>query len=108
MNTLLTSHDTFKDVVARLIDLMNSLIWPLIGIAVIFFFYGLIRYIYDAGNAKGHARGRDIIVWSLIGLFVIFSLWGFIRLLQDTFSLRSSQEQIQPGMNNYGGVPFRL
>jgi hypothetical protein len=84
MSTLLTSHDTLKDVVARLIDVMNTLVWPLVGLAIVFFFYGLIRYIYNAGNSKGHTLGRDVIIWSLVGLFVIFSLWGLVNVISIT------------------------
>ncbi|MEI6864226.1 MAG: pilin [Candidatus Adlerbacteria bacterium] len=75
----------FSDLVDQLIKLMNSFIPLLIGVAIIFFFIGLIRYIYKSGDAKGRAAGRDNIIWGLIGLFIIFTLWGILRFLQIAF-----------------------
>lgn len=97
MNPILTSGDTFKDVVVRLLGYMNLLVWPLIGLAIVFFFWGLIRYIYKSGDAKGRALGRQTIIWGLIGLFVLFTLWGLVRLLQSAVFLGSPAQQLQQG-----------
>lgn len=78
--SLITFGDTLKTVVGRLIGLMNALVWPLVGLCIVFFFYGLIKYIRDA-STKGHGLGRQQIIWSLIGLFVVFSIWGLINFI---------------------------
>lgn len=83
-SSILTSSDTLKSVVARLLNVMNSLVWPMIGLCIVFFFYGLIKYIRDA-SSKGHSLGRQQIIWSLIGLFVVFSMWGLVAFISIIF-----------------------
>ena len=88
--TLQRTSLTFSTLVDQIINLMNSLIPLLVGFAIIFFFIGIIRYIYKSGDAKGRAGGRSTIIWSLIGLFVIFALWGILQLMQGAFFGASS------------------
>ena len=97
MTPLLTIGDTISDVVNRLLGLLNLLIWPMIGMAILFFFYGLIRYILKAGDMKGRALGRDAIIWGLIGMFVLFSLWGLVRMLQTAFFVGTPAEELMRG-----------
>ncbi len=60
--------------------LLNSIIPILITIALIVFFWGLIKYI-RSGKAAG---AKDVMIAGLVGLFVMVSVWGIIRLAQDT------------------------
>ncbi len=76
---------TFCGFIKSLIALMNAIIPVLVIFAIAFFFIGLIRYIYNAGDAKGRSSGRTAIIWGLIGLFVIFSLWGILQFLTTAF-----------------------
>lgn len=74
--------ETFKDIVWKFIDLINGIIPLLAAIAVAVFFMGLIRYIYQTGDAKGHGPGKDFILWGLVALLVLFSLGGILTLLK--------------------------
>jgi hypothetical protein len=68
-------------------DILNRIIPLLIAAAVIAFFYGLVRYIFKGGDAKGQAEGRKIMIAGLLGLFVMVSFWGLIRLMQNTIGV---------------------
>ncbi len=61
---------------------VNATTPVLASLAVACFFYGLVRYIYYAGDAKGHEFGRQAIIWGLVGMFIIFSLWGILQFLK--------------------------
>ncbi len=50
-----------------------------IGVAMLVFFYGLIKYIHNA--EKG--IGQKIMANGIIALFVMVSIWGIIRLIQS-------------------------
>ena len=76
--------ETFKDIVKDIIGLISGTIPLLAAIAVAVFFVGLIRYIYQTGDARGHAPGKDTILWGLVALFVLFSLAGILALLKET------------------------
>ena len=94
---------TFKDIVHNLLSIINLLIPVLAGIAIVFFFIGLIRFIYNAGDVKSRSTGRDAMVWGLVGIFVIFSLWGIIAIVQQSLfgstTINSSGSSGSPASN---------
>lgn len=64
----------------QIVEYIGMLVPILIGLALIFFFVGVIRYIYTAGKPKF----RNGMVWSLVALFVLVSVWGILRILQNS------------------------
>jgi len=64
---------------------MNMLVSVLAALALVVFFIGLVRYVRDSGDAKGHVEGRERIIWSLIALFILFSIWGILNVLGVAF-----------------------
>lgn len=75
---------TFANVVQGILGIANTLIPVLLGLAVIAFFVGLIRYIYSSSGG-GHAEGRDLIQWGLVALFVLVCIWGIVTFLSLAF-----------------------
>jgi hypothetical protein len=74
-----TGTNNFCTWVASFVVLINPLIALASALAVAIFFWGLVQYVYAAGNSKTHAKGKDLILWGLLALFVLFSLWGIIN-----------------------------
>lgn len=70
----------FKELINIFIDVIQSAIPVVVGLAVLFFFWGLVKYIFSQGNEESKIEGKNIMVWGLIGLFFIFSIYGVIRL----------------------------
>ena len=75
---------TFGQLVQLIISLINPLIAVLSSLALLIFFYGIVTYIYSAGE-EGHAKGRDLIVWGLVALFILVTLWSVANILVSTF-----------------------
>lgn len=73
-------------------DSLNRLIPVVITLAVLFFFWGLAKYIL--GSGKGHKAGKNIMIAGLTGLFVMVSIWGIIRLMQNTLGVNQAPIQI--------------
>ena len=76
---------TFAGLVDSFTDLINGLVGLLVGVAMIIFFIGVIKYIYRAPNPKAQRYGRDMIVWGLLAIFVMVSVWGILRLARESF-----------------------
>jgi hypothetical protein len=57
----------------------------MMGIAMLFFIWGVFKFMRSEGDDK--QSGRDFIVWGLVGLFVMVSIWGLVYILQSTFHL---------------------
>lgn len=79
------TNKNLSDIIIVFNKYINTLTPILASLAIICFFYGLIWYIYAAGDSKGREKGRQTIIWGLVGLFVIFSLWGILEFLKSVF-----------------------
>ncbi len=94
----LNINSTFSSAIQSIIGIINMLVGVLAALALVVFFIGLVRYIKDSGDAKGHAEGRERIIWSLIALFILFSIWGILMLMTETFF----------GSSNVNGSPTEI
>ena len=76
---------TFAELVTTLVDFIRSAVSLLIGIGLVIFLWGIVKYIYQSGNSKAHTYGRDMMVWGLVAMFVMVSVWGILGLAQSAF-----------------------
>src|SRR3989344_55959 len=65
--------------------LLVLLIPLVIGIALLVFFWGLVKFIFAQGSETVKADGKKIMIWGLIALFVMMSVWGIISFFQGAF-----------------------
>lgn len=90
----------------RFDSLLDILIWLrcIIGIAIIplffalallLFLWGVLKFMYSAGNEKERSEGKKFIYWGIIALVVMVSVWGLVRLLTTTFGLGNTVPQLQ-------------
>lgn len=75
---------------------LNALIGLFITLAIVVFFWGLIKYLMNMGENK--AEGLQIMMYGVIAIFVMVSIWGIIRLLQNTFKVTSTDPVIPKGI----------
>lgn len=78
----------FQDTRAIFLDagtLVNILLWVFSSLAVLMFFWGIMKYIKSAGDAKAAQEGKSIMIYGAIALFVLFSIFGIIRFLRGEF-----------------------
>ncbi len=92
----LASAATLLDTLALANTFLNALQAILITVAIVVFFWGLIRYLTSAGEDK--SAGLQIMFYGVIAIFVMVSIWGIIRLLQSTFKVTSTDPVIPKGI----------
>jgi hypothetical protein len=90
--------------VKELLGIINSVIPILAGIAIIVFFWGLIGYIRESGDAHGHGHKKEVIWWGLIAIFVIFCVWGILNFFQ--IALFPAGNTTVNNTSNYYGAPI--
>ncbi len=78
LQTIITS---FKNAV------VNALIPLMMALCVAVFLWGLVRYIWSAGDSAKQADARGWIIYGLIGIFVLVAFWGIIAFISNTFQL---------------------
>jgi hypothetical protein len=70
-------------------SLLNGLIGLLITLAIVVFFWGLVKYLLNMSNENAK-EGIQMMIWGVAAIFVMVSIWGLIRLLQTTFSVNNA------------------
>lgn len=68
-------------------DIVDLLIPIAFAAAVLFFFWGLAKYILSAGDTEKREQGRNIMIWGVIALFVMASVWGLVAFIGDFFGV---------------------
>ncbi len=80
-------------------NIIGSLIPILIAIAMIVFFWGLIKYIRSPG--EGHEEGKKIMIAGLVSLFVMVCVWGIIIFAAQALGINPNQVAPAPGIPGY-------
>jgi len=70
--------ETFVRSIGRLVDLALPIV---VGIALLAFFWGLVKFIFAQGDETAKADAKKIMLWGLIALFVMISVWGLVRFI---------------------------
>lgn len=81
---------TLGGVLTTLSQLLNGLIGVLITVALLVFFWGLIRYLLNMSSEDAH-KGIQLMIWGIAAVFVMVSIWGIILLLQRTFGVEANR-----------------
>ena len=82
---LALAAETLDNVVGTVGGIIGALTPIVVALALLFFFWGLAKYILNAGDEAAKAEGRMIMIWGIIALFVMVSVWGLVQVLQQTF-----------------------
>ncbi|MFW5871705.1 MAG: hypothetical protein ACOCUT_01225 [bacterium] len=69
-----------------LISVLDSMIPILIGLAVLLFIWGLLRY-YMSDNQNAKKEAIRIIGYGVVSIFVMVSLWGLVNFIAYSLNL---------------------
>jgi len=76
----------FEDTLEGIANLVDAAVPILIGIGLIIFFWGLVKYIRTAESGDG----KKIMLAGLAGLFIMVSVWGIIKLGQSVLGVQAN------------------
>jgi hypothetical protein len=76
-----------ESVIEALTCFIGSFIPILLSIAILVFFWGLVKFIAHAGDEKAVAEGKQLIIWGLVGIFVMITLWSIVGYIQTLFGI---------------------
>ncbi|OHB17903.1 MAG: hypothetical protein A2749_00765 [Parcubacteria group bacterium RIFCSPHIGHO2_01_FULL_45_26] len=77
-------------VVDNLLKLMRPFVSILIGIALVYFLWGLSQFILASGDKTKVEEGKKTMLWGIIALFVMISIQGIVYLVANSFEIRDS------------------
>ena len=79
------------DLIGVVGGLLNSLAPLIIGIAFIYFIWGIVQYVTAGGEEDQQTKARQTMIYGIIALFVMTSVWGLVNLLSGTFQLEGRE-----------------
>ena len=72
---------TFQTLIKAAGGLVADIVLVLIIVALLVFFWGLVKFIAKAGDEKAVEEGRNLMVWGVISLFVMITVWGLVNFI---------------------------
>lgn len=80
----LSSLETLVSSIGRLVSLALPIV---VGVALLAFFWGLVKFIFAQGNEESKADAKKIMLWGLVALFVMVAVWGIVRFIGDALDI---------------------
>lgn len=85
--------NNLNDLIVLFIVILETIIPILIGLAVLLFIWGLLRY-YMSDNQNTKKEAVRIIGYGVVSIFVMVSMWGLVNFISYSLGLN---------INNVGG-----
>ncbi len=73
--------------IANFAAVVTALLPIMLALAVLVFFWGLVKYIANASDEAAKESGKTLMIWGMVALFVMVALWGIIGYVQESLGL---------------------
>lgn len=70
----------------------------LIGVAILVFFWGIVKYVMAGADEEKRAAGRSLMIYGIIGLFVMVAVWGLVYFLAGVLGIGVGGGTAVPGI----------
>ena len=80
----LSNVETFVQSIGRLVGVALPIV---VAIALLAFFWGLVKFIFAQGNEEAKSDAKKVMLWGLIALFVMVSVWGLVRFIGSALGI---------------------
>ncbi len=70
--------------ISSLAGIIDRLIPLIVGIALLLFLVGVLKYVTAGGDEEARAAARGMIIFGIIALFVMTAVWGFVNILRSS------------------------
>lgn len=67
-----------------LTNIVNPLILLMVGVAIIFFLWGVFDFIRNADSSEERKKGGEHILYGVLGLFIMATAYGILNLILGT------------------------
>lgn len=93
-----TRLDSFIGKVDTMI--INPLIYFLFALAVVFFLYGVLEFIFNQENEEKKTTGKSHMLWGIVGITIMLSVWTILNMILSTLNIPKSQIDPESGTVN--------
>lgn len=94
------SSDYFSTMVGKIGAIINTLIPIFIALIVVYFIWGLIKYV-QGGDDEKMKEARNTMIHGVIAIFVAVAIWGLVGVLRRVTDARDTTitPPIVPGLD---------
>jgi hypothetical protein len=88
--TLTLTNSNLTGGLREILNFVNAVLIPfIIGIAFLFFVWGIIQYfVIGASSEDNRKNGRNLMIYATLGFVIIIVFWGLINLLVGGLGLQ--------------------
>jgi len=76
--------------VVSLQSILTTLIPVTFAVALLFFFWGVAKYILAAGDEEAKGQGQRIMIGGIIGIFVIAAIFGIVEFIGSNLGIATT------------------
>ncbi len=77
--------------------IVNPLIYFLFALALVYFLYGLLKYLLSPDNEELRTSSKSHMLWGIFGMFIMIAVFGIMNLLLGTLGVGKGQIDINSG-----------
>ena len=81
----------FATALTQIQGIISTLLPIVVALALLFFFWGLAKFILAAGDEAAKEEGKRIMIWGVVALFVMVSVWGLVYFLGNIVGVGQGQ-----------------
>jgi len=91
--------------VGNMANVLKVLIPFVFGLGLLFFFWGVAIYVFQAGNEDAKKEAKRIMLGGIIALFVMSAIWGIVKFMADVVGIGVGGNFNPPSINlpDYSG-----
>ena len=70
-------------ILTAVLYILDRAIPVVVGLALVVFLFGLLKFLASAGNEDAQTDGRRFMVYGVVTLFVMISVWGLVGAINQ-------------------------
>jgi hypothetical protein len=82
----LSNLQTLLNSIKNLVSLALPIV---VGLALLGFFWGLMKFIFNAGDEGAKDEGKRIMIYGVIALFVMVAVWGLVGFIGSALGIET-------------------
>lgn len=90
LNSFITKLDTL---------IINPFILFLFALAIVYFLYGVLEFIFNQENEEKKTEGKSHMLWGIVGLTIMIGVFTIMNILVNTIGV-ANQVNVQKGTVN--------
>ena len=81
-------------------EIINPLILLLFALAVVYFLYGALEFLFNQQNDEKKTSGKSHMLWGVIGIAIMIGVWFILGVLLNTLGIPRSEINPEEGTVN--------